>query len=150
MSDPWKEILIDVEPRGKELRLGIDQDASVGDILNVITERCQEEGIDIKKWAQKQVGSDYQFVLLRKAEGNAVLAPGIPLGEITPEIQNSERFKLGTQAVVGALPTAIFNRRVESLVDEFYGSALKNIYEKEGWHLESPKKKRTSGSILSS
>jgi len=145
MSEAWKEILIDVEPRGKEFRLGIDADASVGDIINVITERCEEEGIDIKKWAKTQVGNEYQFVLLRKAEGNAILPPGIPLGEITPEIQNSERFKLSTQAVVGALPVMIFNRRVESLVEEFYHSALKEIYEKEGWILEEPKKKTTLG-----
>ena len=57
-------------------------------------------------------------MLLRKAEGNAILPPGIPLAEVEPEIQNSERFKLGTQPVVGALPVSIFNRRIESLVDE--------------------------------
>ena len=147
MGEPWKEILIDVEPRGKEFRLAIDEDASIGDILNVIIEKCQSEGIDIKKWAQKQVGSEYQFVLLRKAEGNAILPPGIPLREISPEIQNNERFKLGTQPVVGALPPVIFNRRIESLIDEFYKSSLKEIYEKEGWKLEEPKKKMRFGNI---
>lgn len=148
MSEPWKEILIDVEPRGKEFRLGIDADANVGDIINVITERCEEEGIDIKKWAKSQVGNEYQFVLLRKAEGNAILPPGIPFQEIKPEIQNSERFKLSTKAVVGALPVAIFNRRIESLVDEFYRSSLKEIYEKEGWILAEAKKKRIAGNTL--
>lgn len=142
MSEPWKEILIDVEPRGKEFRLGIDSDATAGDILNVVIERCQSEGIDIKKWAQKQVGDQYQFVLLRKAEGNSILAPGIVLGEVKPEIQNNERFKLGTQAVVGAIPVVIFNRRIEMLIDEFFSSALKDIYEKEGWILEAPQKKK--------
>lgn len=150
MSDPWKEIFIDVEPRGKEFRLGIDQDATAGDILNVVVERCQAEGIDIKKWAQKQVGADYQFVLLRKAEGNAILPPGILLGEVEPEIQNHERFKLGTQAVVGGLPVAIYNRRIDSLVDEFYSSALKDIYRREGWVLEKPEKKKKNGNTASS
>ncbi len=144
---PWREVLIDVEPRGKEFRMGIDKDATVGDILNVISERCQTEGIDIKKWAQKQVGSDYQFVLLRKSEGNAILPPGMLLGDAKPEIQNNERFKLGTQPVVGGLPTAIFNRRIDSLVEEFYKSCLKEIFEKEGWELESPKKKAMFGNI---
>lgn len=150
MSEPWKEILIDVEPRGKEFRLGIDADATAGDILNVVIERCQAEGIDIKKWAQKQVGDEYQFVLLRKAEGNAILPPGIVLNQVTPEIQNNERFKLGTQAVVGALPVVIFNRRIESLIDEFYKSVLKDIYDKEHWVLESPQKKKISGFIPNS
>lgn len=141
MSEPWKEILIDVEPRGKEFRLGIDEDATIGDILGVIVERCEDEGIDIKKWAKREVGSDYQFVMLRKAEGNAMLPPGIPLGEIEPEIQNSERFKLATQAVVGGLPPVIFNRRINCLIDEFYSSDLKEIYQKEGWTLQMPEKK---------
>ena len=147
MSDPWKEVLIDVEPRGKEFRLGIDRDANVEDILNVITERCQDEGIDIKKWAQKQVGNDYQFVLLRKAQGNAILPPRLPLGEVEPEIQNSERFKLGTQPVVGMLPTAIINRRITSLIDEFYQSSLKEIYQQERWLLVPAKKKIITGNI---
>ena len=150
MTEPWKEILIDVEPRGKEFRLGIDEDATAGDILNVITERCQSEGIDIKKWAQKQVGAEYQFVLLRKAEGNAILPPGILLGQVKPDIQNSERFKLGTQAVVGVLPAVIFNRRIDSLIDEFYSSVLKDIYQKEGWVLEPSQKKKISGNIHNS
>ena len=141
MSEPWREILIDVEPRGKEFRLGIDVDATVGEILDVVIERCQAEGIDIKKWASKQVGEDYQLVLMRKAEGNTILPPGMLLGDVEPEIQNNERFKLGTQAVVGVLPVAIFNRRIESLIEEFYASALKQIYEKENWILESPDKK---------
>lgn len=149
MGEPWKEIFIDVEPRGKEFRLGIDKDATAGDILNVVIERCQSEGIDIKKWAQQQVGSEYQFVLLRKSEGNAILPPGILLGEVQPEIQNHERFKLGTQAVVGNLPVLIFNRRVESLIHEFYSSALKDIYTREGWVLETYQKKKTDGSTLS-
>lgn len=149
MSEPWREILIDVEPRGKEFRLGIDQDATAGDILNVIIERCQAEGIDIKKWAQKQVGADYQFVMLRKAEGNALLAPGVVLGDVKPEIQNNERFKLGTQAVVGALPVAIFNRRIDSLIEEFYSSVLADIYKREGWVLQLPQKKKNAGNIHS-
>lgn len=145
MSEPWKEIFIDVEPRGKEFRLGIDADATAGDILDIVVERCQAEGIDIKKWAQKQVGDEYQFVLLRKAEGNAILPPGILLGDVKPELQNHERFKLGTQAVVGNLPVVIFNRRIEGLVQEFYSSALKDIYDREGWVLADFKKKRPVG-----
>ncbi len=150
MGEPWREILIDVEPRGKEFRLGIEADACVGDILHLIQERCQEEGIDIKKWAQKQVGSDFQFVLLRKAEGNAILPPGIIFEDITPEIQSNERFKLGTQPVVGMLPMAIFNRRIDSLVEEFYATALKEIYDKEGWVLEPAKKKIIFGTTRNS
>ncbi len=149
MSEPWREILIDVEPRGKEFRLGVDSDATAGEILDVIAERCQDEGIDIGKWASKQVGSDYQLVLLRKAEGNAILGPSIPLQEITPEIQNSERFKLGTQPVVGALPSKIFNLRIENLVDEFYHSMLVDIYKKEAWSLAEVSKKKRVGSTRS-
>lgn len=150
MTEPWKEILIDVEPRGKEFRLGIDQDATAGDILDVIIERCQTEGIDIKKWAKKQVGENYQFVLMRKAEGNAILPPGIVLQDIDPEIQSNERFKLGTQAVVGNLPVAIFNRRIDSLIDEFYKSTLSDIYEKEGWILSVHEKKKKHGNTHNS
>ena len=140
-QDDCKEILIDVEPRGKEFRLGIESDAQASDILDVIIQRCDEEGIDIKKWAKKQVGSDYQFVLLRKAEGNSIIPPGMPLQDLEPEIRTNEKFKLDTQPVVGALPFAIFNRRVESLITEFYNSSLKEIYQKEGWTFQEVKKK---------
>ena len=94
-----------------------------------------------------QVGNEYQFVLLRKAEGNSILPPGMLLEDIEPEIQTGERFKLSTQAVVGALPVSILNRRVESLIDEFYSSSLADIYEKEGWSLATPQKKKNVGSI---
>ena len=147
MDEPWKEILIDVEPRGKEFRLGIDEDATANDIIQILIERCDDEGIDLKKWAKMQVGNEYQFVLLRKAEGNSILPPGMLLEDIEPEIQTGERFKLSTQAVVGALPVSILNRRVESLIDEFYSSSLADIYTKEGWALATPQKKKNVGSI---
>lgn len=133
MSEPWREILIDVEPRGKEFRLGIDRDATVGDILDVIKQRCKEEGVELEKWARSHVGDDYQFVLLRKAEGNAVLAPGMTLGGVDPEIGFNEKFKLGAQPVVGGLPAAIFNRRLEVLIDDFYAEGLAGLYRTEGW-----------------
>lgn len=144
----WREILIDVEPRGKEFRLGIDQDSLVSNILEVVIKQCQDEGVDIKQWATKQVGADYQFVLLRKAEGNAILSPGVLLGDVRPEIQNGERFKLGTQPVVGAgLPVNILNRRLDMLIDEFYRVSIGEIYQKEGWTLIPAKKKMTAGNI---
>lgn len=143
----WREIFIDVEPRGKEFRLGIDQDSTVANILEVVMSQCQEEGVNIKQWATKQVGADYQFVLLRKSEGNAILSPGTQLGSVQPEIQNGERFKLGTQPVVGGLPVNILNRRLDMLVEEFYTSALAEVYQKEGWTLAPAKKKMTVGNI---
>ncbi len=137
-EDCWREILIDVEPRGKEFRLGIERDAVVSDILGVIRDRCKEEGVELEKWARSAVGDDFQFVMLRKAEGNAVLAPGMTLGEVDPEICNNEKFKLGAQPVVGGLPPKIFNRRIDVLIEDFYASSLAQVYEREGWSYLPP------------
>lgn len=150
MEEAWREILIDVEPRGKEFRLGIDDDACAADVLNVIAERCLNEGISIEGWAKKQVGSDYQFVLLRKGEGNAILPPNLPFAEVFPVLENSERFTLGTQPVVGALPTVIFNNRMNNLVDEFYESSLRDIYKKNDLPYILPSKKKIGGNIQNS
>ena len=144
MSDCWREILIDVEPRGKEFRLGIDRDALVGDVLAVIQDRCKEEGVELEGWARSTVGDDFQLVLLRKAEGNAVLAPGMTLGDIDPEIADNEKFKLGAQPVVGALPAEILNRRVGVLIDDVYAESLDELYRREGWTPVEPSRDGTN------
>ncbi len=147
MSKSWREIQVDVEARGKEFRLGLDREATGSDVLAVVEGRCKEEGVDIEKWARHQVGRDFQYVLLRKAEGNAVISPGTPLVEITPAVREGERFQLATQPVVGALPASIFNRRVECLVDDFYRAGLPGLGRSEGIECAPAQKKRAPGFI---
>ena len=75
----WKEILIEVEPRGKSFRIGLDESATAADVIEAIEGRCKEEGVDVENWARSQVGRDFQFVLLRRSEGNAILSPSLSL-----------------------------------------------------------------------
>jgi hypothetical protein len=111
----------------------LERDATVSDIIATIRDLCRDEGVELDKWARATVGADFQLVLLRKAEGNTLLAPGMTFGDIDPEICNNEKFKLGAQPVVGGLPMTIFNRRIEVLLDECYRGALAELYQRLSW-----------------
>ena len=145
MSKAWREVYVDVDARGKQFRLGLDEEASGCDVLAVVEARCKEEGVDIDRWARQQVGRDFQYVLLRKAEGNAVLSPGTTLSELVPAVREGERFQLATQPIVGGLPVSIFNRRVNHLVEEFYSEGLSGLCRSAGVPCILPQKKRDSG-----
>lgn len=129
----WKEILIEVEPRGKAFRIGLDESATSADVIAAIEGRCKEEGVDVERWAREQVGRDFQFVLMRRSHGNALLAPALPLTGLVPEVVEGEEFVFGTQPVVGGLPTAILNRRVDHLVTAFFEEGVAEIERGEGW-----------------
>lgn len=140
-SNDKYRIVVDVEARGKKFELSLEKDIKVEDVLNEIISTCTEEGVEVDTWAKKQVGNDYQFVLMRKSEGNAILPPSLSFENISPKVEDGEIFKLSTQAVVGGnLPTKLFNQRIENLIDDFYISGLKEIYKKEKWLLCMPRK----------
>ena len=132
MSEPWREITIDVEPRGKEFRIALDREATAGDLIQAVEGRCKEEGVSVGRWATEQVGRDYQFVLMRRSQGNSLVAPTLPLSDLSPQIVEGEQFVFGTQPVVGALPAEIFNRRVERLVESFLDERLPEIEPRGG------------------
>lgn len=132
MSGTWREILVDVEPRGKEFRISLDRGATAADVIHAIEGRCKDEGVDVDRWAKDQVGRDFQFVLLRKSHGNALLSPAIVFSQLAPEILEGEEFVFGTQPVVGAMPAAILNRRVGHLVEAFFEEGLAELCRREG------------------
>ena len=145
MPKAWCEVFVDIEARGKEFRLGLDEEATGSDVLAVVEGRCKEEGVDLDRWARHQVGRDFQYVLLRKAEGNAILSPGTTLSEVVPPVREGERFQIATQPMVGGLPPGIFKRRIEHLVDEFYADGLPGLCRSAGVDCPPPQKKRASG-----
>ena len=132
MAEPWREITIDVEPRGKEFRIAVDRAATAGDLIRAVEGRCKEEGVSVGRWASEQVGRDYQFVLMRRSQGNTLVAPTLPLSDLSPQIVEGEQFVFGTQPVVGALPVEIFNRRIEHLVEAFFEEGLPEVEPRRG------------------
>ncbi|TFF84730.1 hypothetical protein EU523_01295 [Candidatus Heimdallarchaeota archaeon] len=98
----WREIIVDVEPRQKEFRVGLEKDSTVDEVVKTLVQRCIDEGVDISKWAKEKVGQpNVSFVLLRKMTGSTALPPGVSFGTIEPEIEANERFKLDACAQVG-------------------------------------------------
>ncbi len=133
MPGTWREILIEVEPRGKAFRIGLEEGATASDVIHAIEGRCKEEGVDVEKWARNQVGRDFQFVLMRRSHGNSILAPSLALTSLAPRIVEGEEFVFGTQPVVGGLPTPILNRRIDHLVEAFFEETVVDLYRREGW-----------------
>lgn len=133
MSGTWREVLIEVEPRGKAFRIGLEDGATASDVIQAIEGRCKEEGVDVDRWARDQVGRDFQFVLMRRSQGNSILAPSLHLAALAPQIVEGEEFVFGTQPVVGGLPTPILNRRIEHLVEAFFEETVADLYRREGW-----------------
>jgi hypothetical protein len=97
-----KEILVEVEPRGKKLRLQVFEDTKVEDVINTCINKCEEEGINVSEWGRQRVGfSNVNFTIMRKSTGNTALAPTVTFGEVFPELNDRESFKLDARAKVG-------------------------------------------------
>ncbi len=103
MSDYWKKIRVQVEPRQKEFLIGVQQDTKVGDVLNSIAEACEAEGISLSQWAKNKVGTtNANLVFMRKSTELALLPPDLSFGELFPELEDDETFVIDAQGQVGA------------------------------------------------
>lgn len=97
----WKSIIVFCDPRAKEFILGITEETKAADVLEIIQQQCQSEGVDLKKWREKLTGSaDTPLILMRKKTGNTQLPPDVVLSSLN-DLDDKEIFKLGTAAVVG-------------------------------------------------
>jgi hypothetical protein len=96
------EVIIDVEPRNKEFRVEVMSDTTVEEVITTLIRRCEDEGINISDWGRSKVGSsNVSFTMLRKSTGNTALAPNVTFGELFPEMEDRESFKLDARAQVG-------------------------------------------------
>lgn len=96
------DILVDVEPAHKTFRIRVENATTVDDLVQAILKRCKDDGIDVRNWARQRVGREnISLVLMRKAQGSAVLPPSTEFGSIQPAVQPEERFTLDATAVVG-------------------------------------------------
>jgi hypothetical protein len=101
-AEQHAEILIDVEPANKTFRVRVERETTVADLINAIVERCEADGVSVRRWARDRIGrEDVSLVLMRKAQSNAALPPTIEFGRIEPVIEPDERFSLDATAIVG-------------------------------------------------
>lgn len=106
MSTFWRTIEVEVEPRNKSFRIGVDLTTTVEEILEAIVAKCEKEpDLNLDKWAQKKVGSQHNFILIRKGTGHSEINPGLTLGELTPDLENGEVFKFDVRPTVGRCKT---------------------------------------------
>ncbi|MEK7112440.1 MAG: hypothetical protein AAB875_03870 [Patescibacteria group bacterium] len=102
MSEPSIEVIVDVEPRNKEFKVLVQKETTIEEVIATLIRRCENEGIKISDWGRSKVGSaTVSFVMLRKATGATALAPSVTFGELFPELEERETFKLDAQAQVG-------------------------------------------------
>ena len=101
-EENYREIIVDVEPRNKEFRVAVMKDTSVEEVISTLIRRCEDEGIRVSDWGRSKVGqSNVSFVLMRKSTGNTAIAPTVSFGELFPELEDRETFKLDARAQVG-------------------------------------------------
>ena len=101
-SNEGFEIVVDVEPRNKEFRLEVMGETTVEEVITTLIRRCEDEGINVSDWGRSKVGSsNVNFTMLRKATGNTAMAPDVTFGELFPELDDQENFKLDARAQVG-------------------------------------------------
>ena len=102
MSDFWKTIVVKVEPRDREFRIGIQPETKVEDVLEAVVETCEEEGISLRQWGQSKIGNpNINLVVMRKSLQNTILPPQITFGELLPELEDDELFHVDAQGQVG-------------------------------------------------
>jgi len=98
----WRAIIVDVEPRQKEYRIGIDRDTRVEEVIRTLVTQARDEGVKIDDWAKAKVGEQRpEFVLIRKAPEPTRLSPTVTFGELVPEVTDDECFTLDVVPEVG-------------------------------------------------
>ncbi len=102
MEEKWRTIEVDVEPRGRSFRISVDISTTVEELLEAIIAKCEEEpDINLHSWAKNKVGSQHNFVLIRKGTGHSEVVPGLTLGELNPYLEEGESFKFDVRPTVG-------------------------------------------------
>ena len=98
----WRAIIVDVEPRQKEFRIGIDEDTRVEEVIRTLVTQARDEGVNIDKWAETKIGNQRpEFVLIRKAPEPTRLSPGVAFSELDPKVTDDELFLLDVVPEVG-------------------------------------------------
>jgi hypothetical protein len=98
----WRSIIVDVEPRQKEFRIGIDEETRVEEVIRTLVTQARDEGVNIDKWAETKIGNQRpEFVLIRKAPEPTRLSPGTTFGELEPKVTDDELFLLDVVPEVG-------------------------------------------------
>jgi hypothetical protein len=98
----WRSIIVDVEPRQKEFRIGIDEDTRVEEVIRTLVQQARDEGVSIDDWAKAKIGDQRaEFVLIRKTPEPTRLSPGVAFGELEPKITDDEFFLLDVVPEVG-------------------------------------------------
>ena len=96
------EVLVEVEPANKTFRVRVDRNSTVAELVDAIIERCETDGINVRRWARDHVGREnVSLVLMRKALNNTALPPTVEFGRIEPVVEPDERFSLDATAIVG-------------------------------------------------
>ena len=100
-KDYWKIVTVDVEPRGKAFKIGLEPKTKVKDVIKTLIEHCRDEDIDIDNWAKMKVGEQHpEFVIIRKSTME-LLPPEVTFEELTPPIEEGEEFAIDVRAEVG-------------------------------------------------
>ncbi|MFX0079884.1 MAG: hypothetical protein ACFE8O_11650 [Candidatus Hermodarchaeota archaeon] len=98
----WRSIIVDVEPRQKEFRIGIDEETRVEEVIRTLVTQARDEGVSVDDWAKAKIGDQRpEFVLIRKAPEPTRLSPGATFGELEPKITDDEFFLLDVVPEVG-------------------------------------------------
>ena len=101
-EDFWRSIVVDVEPRQKEFRIGIDEETRIEEVIRTLVTQARDEGVSIDDWAKAKIGDQRpEFVLIRKAPEPTRLSPAASFGELQPKITDDEYFLLDVVPEVG-------------------------------------------------
>lgn len=74
----WRSIIIDIELRQKECRIGIDEFTRVEEVIRTLVTRARDEGVSTDDWIKAKIGDQHlEFVLIRKAPERSRLSPGV-------------------------------------------------------------------------
>ncbi|MFX1562813.1 MAG: hypothetical protein ACFFDP_05860 [Promethearchaeota archaeon] len=98
----WRSIIVDVEPRQKEFRIGIDEETRVEEVIRTLVTQARDEGVNIDEWAKAKIGEQRpEFVLIRKSPEPTRLSPTAAFGDLEPKVVDDEMFLLDVVPEVG-------------------------------------------------
>lgn len=103
VMSPVEAIRVEIEPQNSEVRVPIDANTDVADVVNRIKEECRRNpNVDLGIWARQRVGTDTPtWRLFRKGSQNQVLPPRQRFTELEPPLTDEEEFVFDVEPVVG-------------------------------------------------
>ena len=102
MSQEGIKIIVDIEPRNKEFTVQVFKETKVEELISTLVRRCEDEGVSVNDWAQSKIGhQNVSLVMMRKSTGNTAIAPTVTFGELYPELEDRESFRLDVKAQAG-------------------------------------------------